>query len=249
MIPIAQINAAPHVALFLDFDGTLAPIVERPQDAHLPDGVREALRNLATDFRFTVAIVSGRELADLQKRVNLSELIYAGNHGLEISGPGLTFHAPAVEATLPPLLDRLRLALAGIPGAEVEDKNLTASVHYRRVAAASWTAVERIVRELVPPDSPYVIHIGKMVFEIRPRVQWNKGAAVLWIVQQLGLAQALAIYIGDDTTDEDAFAVLPDAVTIRVGPPIPSAARYFLPDPPAVHSLLQLLSCSKGSPF
>ncbi len=224
--------------MFLDYDGTLAPIVPHPEDARMADGTRLALERLACNSKYTIALVSGRGLADLETRVGIPGIVYAGNHGLEIRGCGLRFSIGGVDV-LRQVVQELRAGVRAIAGAEVEDKGLTASVHFRRVAPGDWPAVERIVRGTAP--SGIAIHEGKMVFEIRPAVSWNKGSAVRWMVEQLDLEGALLAYFGDDRTDEDAFAVLPEGVTVRVGEG-ESLARWRMRDVEQVETFLRALT-------
>lgn len=124
----------------------------------------------------------------------------------------------------------------------VEDKGLTLSIHHRRVAPVDIEEVWHTVLRAVEPMSDF-FHVtpGAKVYEVRPLVRWNKGAAVAWIREKLGIADALVMYIGDDATVEDAFAALSDsAVTIRVGDSAATtAAHYLLPSPAEVHGFLQ----------
>ena len=242
----SALRAAPEILLFLDFDGTLAPIVDRPSLASMPVGVREALARCASNPKFSVAIVSGRGLADLRTRVDLENLIYAGNHGLEISGPGVDFIEPtAVERlkALGELSRHLRARLNHIPGVEVENKILSASVHYRRAAAGTLPDIRQVVDDAVVfDDNPFHITEGRKVLEIRPRVGWDKGMAVRWIQQASGHPNALPVYIGDDTTDEDAFEALPDGITVSVGKGRETSAQYFLENQESVPEFLLWLS-------
>lgn len=243
----AGIQAAPEILLFLDFDGTLAPIVDRPSMASMPVGMRDALARCAANPKFSVAIVSGRGLADLRARVDLDNLIYAGNHGLEITGPGVDFIEPgAVERlkALGELARHLRARLHHIPGVEVENKILSASVHYRRAADGTLPDIRQVVDDAVVFDDVQPFHIteGSKVLEIRPSVGWDKGKAVSWIQQATGHPQALPVYIGDDTTDEDAFLAIPNGVTVSVGQGRETSAQYFLENQEAVPEFLLWLS-------
>jgi trehalose-phosphatase len=242
----SAVEAASRLALFLDFDGTLAPIAESPGLARLPSGTRETLQALAGRDGWTVGIVSGRSLDDVRRRVGIDGLIYAGNHGLEIAGGGLHFDEPralALKADVGGAVGVLVPLLGHIDGALVEPKGQTASVHYRRVRAEDRDEVERVVRRAVPEDHPdLVVVAGKMVWEVRPRVVWNKGTAIGWIRDRLGLAQALTFYLGDDRTDEDAFARIGPFVTARVGPPQPTRAGYRIADTDEVAEFLSWLA-------
>lgn len=237
------IRSADHLLLGLDFDGTLTPICPRPDDVTLADSVRNVLALLARRPRTTLAIVSGRGLADVAARVGLPDLIYAGNHGMEIDGPGLAFvepNAAALTERVQVMLGHLYENLAEIPGCLIEPKGLTASVHYRNVAPELHGLVERAVHEAVAFDPERLrLTTGQCVWEIRPRVAWNKGKALLWILDRLGHAQnTVGGYIGDDRTDEDAFSCLPNGLTIRVGSPVATHARYAIADPGEVERFL-----------
>ncbi len=244
-------------SLLLDFDGTLAPIVARPDLARIPEATRASLRRLAARPEGLVAIVTGRAIAEARSLVGLDSLIYAGNHGLEIAGPaGLRFLEPRAEALASRLQERgdmIASAIGAIPGVQLQHKGLTCSVHYRQVAPESWDAVAAAVREAVPEDDPdFALHDGKRVHEIRPRVAWGKGRAAAWILSRLDRRGDLCFFLGDDVTDEDAFRELAeDGVTVRVGPFTQTAARYSIPGPDEVGAFLAWLAdrvgCGTGS--
>jgi trehalose 6-phosphate phosphatase len=239
-----KIDLAKHVVVGLDFDGTLAPLQSQPDAVTLSEPVRSVLSRLASLPRVTPMIVSGRRLTDVAARVGLPDLIYAGNHGLEIRGPGLNFVEPTAAATeqrLHKVTENLRARLSDVPGVFVEAKGFTTSVHYRNVRPEHRDELARIVRESVDADATkLVLFTGHAIWEIRPRVSWHKGHALVWTMQQLGIAaSSLVFFLGDDRTDEDAFAALPDGITVKVGSPgTPTEARYWLPDPDAVRAFL-----------
>ncbi len=234
-----------RVLLFLDFDGTLSPIVEFPDQAVMPTQTRIALKRLRDSGACSITIVSGRALNDVRERVGMANLTYAGNHGLEIWGEGLNFVEPqALQRIkiLGELSRRIRERLCHISGVEVENKVLTTSVHFRRAERASLDEIRKTVHaELAFSENIFRITRGLQVIEIRPRVDWNKGTAVRWIQQAGGCADTLALYVGDDATDEDAFAALPEGVTVRVGHAKATAARYYLDDQSAVTHFLSWL--------
>ncbi|MFO0887645.1 MAG: trehalose-phosphatase [Isosphaeraceae bacterium] len=241
-----RIDRSPRIFLGLDFDGTLAPIRPTPDEVALDRAVRGWLDGLSRMSGVTVAIVSGRSIADVSARVALPGLIYAGNHGLEIAGPEVHFIEPtaaALSGELGSLASRLSGELAEVPGALVEPKGLTASVHDRNVPPADRPRVEWAVRRAAEgADGRFVIQPGLCVWEIRPWVDWHKGKAVAAILDALGRSEPLLpIYLGDDRTDEDAFAAIPDGITARVGPPRPTAARYALESPVEVAFFLRWL--------
>jgi trehalose 6-phosphate phosphatase len=241
-----RIRGAGSIALFLDFDGTLAPLVPDPAGARLDEAARQALADLSCQGRFVVSIVSGRSLDHLHARVGLPDVVYAGNHGLEIEGRGLSFLEPAAAAArdeLRAVTERLESALSAVPGAFVEYKVLTTSVHYRNVAAEDVGRVEQAVREAVGPAAGlFRLGSGKMLWEILPRTEWDKGSAVRWILDRLGDEDILSIYFGDDKTDENAFRALPDGLTFKVGCEGGTDAKYRVTGPLAVEEFLEWLA-------
>ena len=251
----AACRAADRVLLLADYDGTLTPIVSRPEEALLSEEMRYRLILLASVPTITVGVISGRELMDVESLVAIGGLYYAGNHGLEMDGPGYRCVNPEAELTRPlfhELAGRLRGALAGIEGIVLQDKELSLSVHYRLVGAEREAEVERIVRELVGPlveQGKVRLHPGKKVWEIRPPVDWHKGRVVAVIreevAREFSVANLLTIFIGDDVTDEDAFkaVVPPDGWSVYVGAPPPaSAAPYYLENVAEVGELLDRLT-------
>jgi trehalose-phosphatase len=228
--------AGRRLALFLDYDGTLTPIVRRPEDAVLSDAMRTLLRELAE--RVTVAIVSGRDLADVQKVVGLDSLYYAGSHGFDAAGPdGMRMQQEQAQHHLPELDEaegELRDLVAQVDGAWIERKRFAIAVHYRETAEDDVDAVEAAVDRVLDARPGLRKKGGKKIFELQPDVPWDKGRAVRWLLEQLKLATAdvLPVYIGDDVTDEDAFVALSDiGLGIRVGSPDePTAATYHLAD-------------------
>ena len=240
--------------LFLDYDGTLAPIVDDPAAAQMAPAMQHVLTALAQHPSYRVAIISGRALADLRTRLGERGLYLAGNHGLEIEGPGIRFQHPEARQ-LRPELDTLVQAMTGdleaIPGAWIEDKGLTLSVHFRRVPECR---VPEVKAHLLKHAGPGIgagrlsLRTGKAVLEIRPRVEWTKGEAVRWILEQVRVerpaASTLALYIGDDDTDEDAFRVLASAgVGIVVGNDRHnSAAKFYVKSTAEVEQFLTVLS-------
>jgi trehalose 6-phosphate phosphatase len=242
-----EIGAATHLLLCLDFDGTLAPIVPDPADARMPGETRAALGQLISLPGATVAIVSGRAAEDLQTRVGMN-VILAGNHGLEIIDSNTCWRHPAAAGLQPVLHEicgELVARVAKIPGALVEDKGLTASLHYRNVASADVPLILEVLNTVVAPhEDSFFVRNGKKIFEILPKVPWDKGSAVLRILECLRKTcrgEIAVCYIGDDTTDEYAFRQLPDTITVRVGENCPTAARFGVRDPVQVAQFLDWL--------
>jgi len=234
-------------ALFLDYDGTLTPIVKRPEDAILSEDMRDILRALASHC--TVAVVSGRDRADVKELVDLENLVYAGSHGFDISGPrGLKFQHEGGRKTLPDL-DRaeteLRERLQGIKGAQVERKRFALAVHYRNAAEDDLPFIQKTVREVNQGLEGLKTSPGKKILELKPDLEWDKGKALLWLLDRLGLQEdrVLPLYLGDDLTDEDAFRVLAErGIGILVGDHgHPTRARFRLRDVGEVKQFLQEL--------
>jgi len=244
------------LVLLLDFDGTLAPIVDRPERAEMPERTRRALERSMEMDGVTVAVVSGRGLADVRGRAAIPGIAYAGNHGMEIEGGGLPLRvhpeAAAARPELQAVAARLTADLEGIDGAFVEDKDLTLSIHYR-MAPEREAEVREMVLEAVDGRPGLRVTEGKMVLEVRPRVEWDKGRAVLFLLEQMRPPEgAPVLYLGDDRTDEDAFRALREqapageGVVIADPPPSGSAARSFLRDPAEVGALFEALAARRG---
>jgi alpha,alpha-trehalase len=250
---IARLMRGKRPAVFLDYDGTLTPIVERPDLAVLTDEMRATVKELAT--LCTVAVVSGRDRADVQALVGLDELVYAGSHGFDIAGPeGLRVQHEKGADYLPALArahERLGEALRGVEGVLVERKRFAIAVHFRQVAELDVDRVEAAVDEVVGRFPKLRKTYGKKIFELRPRIDWDKGKAVLWLLEALRLQgeSVLPLYVGDDTTDEDAFAALAErSIGILVARAVCfTAARYVLRDPNDVARFLRgLIAMLKG---
>ena len=242
------LSSGGSLLLLTDYDGSLTPIVDEPADARLSREARDDLRALARSPRVRVAVVSGRALADLRGRVSVKGVIYAGCHGLEIEGRGLSFRHPDAE--------KRRVALAGvarvlgertaaIPGMIVEAKGLAVAVHFRQVAREDLPlATFEVEQAVAQAGADLRIFRGHEVLEVLPAVDWNKGRCALWIWSRIGPSlprPAMMLYMGDDSTDELAFRALAGkAVTVRVGRPgEPTSAGYRFAQ---VHQVLRLLS-------
>jgi len=250
-----QLRDARHILLLTDYDGTLTPIVERPESANLPESTRLLFEALARHYEFTVGVISGRSLEDLKEKVSIRGIIYAGNHGLEIEGPGISFVNPMAEEFRPILRivhQVLSRALQGIRGVIVEDKGLSLSVHYRLVDEYKTEEVNSTFERIAGGAQALGkvrITSGKKVHEVRPAVTWDKGKAVKLLMQKYGRGGRkgglLPIYLGDDLTDEDGFRVIENygnGLSVFIGEEVQhSAARYFLKSPAEVAEFLEIL--------
>lgn len=249
----SEILRAGHGFFFLDFDGTLAPIMPKPSMSHLRESTRRILQKLTKNRDFSVAIVTGRQLAEIESLVGIPDLIYAGNHGLELKGPEFKYtHAIGREfqrvrgeviAALGPLTQRFA-------GTFIEDKEIGLAFHYRLLEEARVADMRAEVAKVLTPwlnDKQINVLEVKKALEVRPNLNWNKGSAVRWILLHED-PDSLPVYIGDDRTDENAFRALQDrGITIRVGFERKSLARYYVEDIYETEQLLTFLSVTKGS--
>lgn len=243
-----------QTVVFLDYDGTLTPIVEIPDRAFMSKEMRDVVRQLSTAT--TVAIVSGRARSKVHDFVQLDSLIYAGSHGFDIAGPHhATIQHKEGNRFLPALgkaYQEITEKIKGIHGSLVEQTGFSISVHYRMVSEDQVPLVEEMVDETLGKNPSLRKTHGKKVFEIRPKIDWDKGKAVLWILKALELDQpdVVPFYLGDDTTDEDAFRALADkGIGVLVADvPRPSTASYRLKDIEQVKEfLIGLTKLLKGS--
>jgi trehalose 6-phosphate phosphatase len=224
------------VAFFLDFDGTLAPLVGLPDLAEMPAPTREVLHSLAQ--RHLVCFISGRGLADLRRKIGLVDVYYAGDHGYHILGPvgsGIELEVgPGDRSELESAAHELEERLRPIVGAVVEAKETSLSVHYRLVAKQERPLVNQIVDEVVKSSPGLALAAGMSIHELRPQIPWGKGRAVAWLLEQLGLQRSgvCPVCLGDDITDEDMFfEARTGGIAILVGEPCRTTqAHYTLKD-------------------
>lgn len=261
------------IAIFLDYDGTLSPIVDNPDCAFMSSSMRSTVRNLAK--LFPTAIISGRSRDKVYEFVGLPELYYAASHGMDIKAPlqssssrlqppecrscikqatEASLYQPASEFL--PMIDEVLRSLVEITteieGSKVENNKFCVSVHYRNVDEKNWAEVAQRVQEVLEEYPRLRLTHGRKVLEIRPVLDWDKGKAVEFLLETLGLNNrddVLPIYIGDDRTDEDAFKVL-RAGKRGYGILVSSVAKesnaaYSLRDPSEVMEFLKSLAAWK----
>jgi trehalose 6-phosphate phosphatase len=201
---LGTLVAKPRLGLVTDIDGTISPIVPDPPSAQVTPRNKELLAALREHLTL-VAVISGRAAEDIHARVGLPGLVYVGNHGLErrVAGrvevmPEAQAYRPAIEAAL------AALAARPTPGMLVEDKGVTISVHFRQVADKDAFVPEyRPLVEGIAAEQGLKLFQGRMVFELRPPIQVDKGSALRSLVAEYRLEAAM--YLGDDVTDIDAF--------------------------------------------
>ncbi|KAI4307135.1 hypothetical protein L6164_030354 [Bauhinia variegata] len=260
-----------RIVVFLDYDGTLSPIVNDPDRAFMSDEMRAAVCEVAKCF--PTAIISGRSRDKVKVFVKLSNVYYAGSHGMDIMAPampvrssnsngkhynralntmddGVPFqpakkYLPAVREILTILQSKTR----GIQGARVEDNGFCISVHFRQVQQENYGILEEKVKSVLENYPEFCLNEGKKVIEIRPSIKWNKGHALEYFLETLGLSSSsniLPVYIGDDRTDEDAFKVIQSRgqgyPIIVSSIPRDTQALYSLRDPSEVLIFLSRLA-------
>lgn len=215
--------------LGLDYDGTLAPIADDPDAPEIPPSIRDSLEQLAAHDRTRVAVVSGRALDDLHARVTLDGAVYAGNHGLELLKDGERTVPSAAQHCLSALdtaRQEIHTQVESIPGCHIEDKGVTFTVHVRQTPDEHVETVRTAVEDAVAGVSDIKSSEGKKVFEVRPAIEGDKGTTMATL-QREAPAGWQTLYLGDDTTDEDAFeAIQPDGIGIHVGDRPETAASY-----------------------
>ena len=237
-----RLSAAPRVCLLTDFDGTLVPLGDQPDQIVLPPAVRERLHTFGRSERAVAGIVSGRALDDLVGRIAVEGLWYVGNHGFEIRAPdGATtrfFESGDVDL-LTRVRDELAAETVALPGIFLEHKGPIVAVHYRQVAPERIEELERtFCRVMERYRQRLMIAHGNYLFEARVRGTRNKGTAVRLIRKQLP-AGSLVVYFGDDLTDRDAFRELrATGISVEVGGSDSALAHYTLQDPTSVHAVL-----------
>jgi trehalose 6-phosphate phosphatase len=239
-----KVRVAENLFLFLDFDGTLTPIVSRPELAICRPEMKRILEELRDLPKVYLAIISGRSLEDVREKVGVSGIIYVGNHGLEIENPAGRHKkvlTPATKRELKRIIQNLQNSLKEIPGILFEEKGPILSIHYRNVSQKYFATIsQKVEKEIRQRRDRWKMASGKMLLEIQPNVDFHKGKAVREILKIFPSASLLPIYLGDDQTDEDAFRVVKrQGVSVYVGPGAsPSAADFFLQNPDEVQEFL-----------
>jgi trehalose 6-phosphate phosphatase len=228
-----RIRDAKTCALLLDFDGTLVRLQRRPWEVRVPQRTKRLLERLARHPTLFVAIVSGRRCQDLQTRIGVEALHFIGLHGAERESK-TTKITKAAARILARAQHGARLRMSAMRGMRIEDKGMSFAVHYREASPPIARAAKSCLLDVVEPlQETLRVLDGAMVWEVLPNEIRGKGGAVLDLLSEFPPGTP-AIYIGDDGTDETAFCALGDQITIRVGKPQGSAAKYYVRDPSEV---------------
>ncbi len=249
-----RIHAHNKIILLSDYDGTLTPICEHPDIAIISEKVRKLLEKFTSHNTFLLGIVTGRSIQQIKKFVNIQKILYAANYGTELEGPGIRFTNPEAKKSryiLWHIYLRLLKSLKHIEGVYIEDKGLSISLHYRLVKKIK--DLQHVTKVFYGITRPFLdkkmisLDTGKMVYEIRPPVRWNKATIVTWLLIHYFPLEfqkdALLIYLGDDKADIEVFSTLRGkGLTVFVGDPaVTSAADYFIHSPKEVEIFLEYL--------
>jgi trehalose-phosphatase len=232
-----RLDATKTCALFLDLDGTLVPLRPRPADVQLSRQTRRILKLLQGHTHLHLAFVSGRQLKVLRSIIGMDQVHYVGLHGAECEDKSLDMSKESVRA-LSAAKRAVKKQLHKYPGIWIEDKGLSFGVHYWRAKPATVRAAKLALNQILVP-MPGNLHIlnGKKVWEVMPKEIPGKGVAVRALLNRLP-ENTLGIYVGDDVTDETAFAALNDQITVKVGKMPGTQAHFYLRDPAEVQRFL-----------
>ncbi len=233
-----------NLFLLFDFDGTLVPIMKNPKDCYLPDEIRICLDKIKDKVK--IGIISGRDLQDLKSKVLVEGIYYSGSHGLQIGGPDIKYINPNA-AQLRPYLDKIYSEVINLceefPGALIEKKSFSFTLHYRQVESKIRKDLKKTFFQIIKrfDDGRIKILEGKMVYEVLPSIDWNKGMAVSFLLKNMK-KEAFPIFIGDDLTDETVFSKIKDkGLTIKVGYSKKTMAMYFLKNQKEVYKFIRML--------
>lgn len=233
------IHAREKIIILTDFDGTLTPIRKHPDLAVLSEEIRQTLIKFTQDKAIFLGIITGRSLKQIKKLVQVRGILYVANHGIELEGPDIRSTCPEAKkarSTLWHIYMKLFKSLRHIEGIYVEDKGLSVSLHYRAVKKrGDANEVSRTLHAITKPfleRNMILLSEGKMVYEIRPPVKWNKSTAIQWLLTDYFPLKfnedVLIIYLGDDKADIEVFDRLRGkGLTIFVGNPANMSATEY----------------------
>jgi trehalose-phosphatase len=235
-----RLRSASAIALFLDFDGTLSPLRPRPEEVRISGAMRSIVSTLARKPRVRLWIISGRRRADVRDRVRIAGVRYLGLHGRE------TRHSVSIKEETRQLLEclkaRARQIVRSTSATWLEDKDVVVTIHHANASASDiWRVRREMFQAILPLNGLFHGIPGERGFELLPAEMGDKGTAVR---HELAIAgrTALPVFVGDDAVDEPAFASLAGGITIRVGRPRPTHARFRLDDVKQVRMFLERLN-------
>jgi len=238
-------NVQPH-SLLLDFDGTLTPELPDPEIVFVDSIVRRILKEIQETGRIAIGVISDRSLDEIKGRIGVCEIVYAGNHGMEIMGPGVRFidrAALAARDEIQLLALRFKYDLQGNQDVQIRNKGLSITIHWSTPQLPEFQKEIRnlVIDTVADGGGRFTVRDATNSIDILPSTNWTKGSAAVWINKHLGVDARNSMYVGDDATDEDAFCRLQQAITVKVGPAGDTRARYTVKDSAEVLTLLKLL--------
>lgn len=234
-----------NIFLFFDFDGTLVPIMKNPEDCYLSYELKKLLQKLKNKIK--IGILSGRDLKDLRKRISIRGLYYSGSHGLQIESPEIKYINPDAERLTPYINEayrKFKKLTDKFAGMLIEKKDFSFTIHYRQVEPEKRKELKKIFFDMISKYKGNYIKVlnGKMVFEILPAVNWDKGSAVSFLIDNFQ-NKHYPIFIGDDITDETVFSKINDrGLTIRVGNSKKTMAKYFIRNQGEVYKFVTIMN-------
>ena len=246
---VKKIASQAKLLIVLDFDGTLSPLAETPGQARLDPRFKAELKRLSALKGVSIFVLSGRALPVVKKMVGLKGIYYGGNHGMETVGKGFRYTDPKatqLKDVVKAVTKGLKVIFPTGSGVLIENKGLTASIHYRRLEGAGKRFFFKRMRviKVLSKDLPVLWRKGHEVIEILPREAMHKGDAVIRLSKKLSCLVILAV--GDDATDEDMFQALGSSgISIRVKPKRSSRAQYYLKGQMEVLRLLEFIRKSR----
>jgi len=233
-----------NIFLFFDFDGTLVPIQKNPENCYISPDIKNILESIQNKIK--IGIISGRDLEDIKRRVLIHGIYYSGSHGLEIERENIKYIHPEAK-TIKPLIDRIYRRLIeemrDFRDVFVEKKAFSFTLHYRRVLPEQRNNLKKLFFRILKDFNQEKIKIlkGKMVFEVMPAVDWDKGKAVLFIINYFN-KKFFPIFIGDDKTDETVFkAIKNTGLAVRIGHSKNTEAIYYLKNQKEIYKFLSTL--------
>jgi trehalose-phosphatase len=245
-----RLDRTDHVLVALDFDGTIAPIARHPAEAATPAETAEVLEDLAASARYSLAIISGRSVADLRGKAPAGAIL-VGNHGLEMEGGGISWRhegAERMRQAIDHVCCDLETALAAVRGVQVERKGFSATVHYRNAPPQLAEWIRMTAHCATRPHMPGLFLAPALeAVEVRPRLHWNKGSAVRFLLGAMKVPNPGLVCAGDDVTDEDMFGILRWEVSIKVGRARRTRAAFHVGSTAELLRFLQLLAAARVS--
>ncbi|MFW6035060.1 MAG: trehalose-phosphatase [Halothermotrichaceae bacterium] len=245
---INQIKAKKYLLLFLDYDGTLSPFKDNPAEAVPYPGIKKCLQSMSEHSSIIISIISGREINQLQQMLKISNVNYAGNHGLDIKtfdGEKFNWSKNEIQYDfLKKIKSKINITFCKNKNYYLEDKGAGFAIHLTENSSQKNVILEYLKNKIT--DRSFEVMEGRQIIEVRP-AGWDKGKAVTTLIDKMtskfNIYNYQTIYIGDDTTDEDAFKALGDGITIYVKNEgtLNTEAKYYLNNPREVYQLLQII--------